>query len=52
MLKFDVCLFVSFLQTGDDSGSSGGGGSPPTPLNETINIFSIASGHLYERFLR
>ena len=22
------------------------------PVNETINIFSIASGHLYERFLR
>ena len=22
------------------------------PSNETINIFSIASGHLYERFLR
>ena len=22
------------------------------PMNETINIFSIASGHLYERFLR
>ena len=22
------------------------------PANETINIFSIASGHLYERFLR
>ena len=21
-------------------------------VNETINIFSIASGHLYERFLR
>ena len=21
-------------------------------INETINVFSIASGHLYERFLR
>ena len=26
--------------------------STSVPRNETINIFSVASGHLYERFLR
>jgi hypothetical protein len=25
---------------------------PTDPADETINIFSVASGHLYERFLR
>ncbi|XP_028405524.1 UDP-glucose:glycoprotein glucosyltransferase 1-like isoform X2 [Dendronephthya gigantea] len=29
-----------------------GGGKPSASSNETINIFSVASGHLYERFLR
>ena len=24
----------------------------PISVNDTINIFSVASGHLYERFLR
>ena len=44
-----VCLFRSFI---------GGGAEEEKPdtlkvgANETINIFSVASGHLYERFLR
>ncbi len=29
-----------------------GASSFTVPQNETINIFSLASGHLYERFLR
>lgn len=32
--------------------SSFGSGSPDKSADETINIFSVASGHLYERFLR
>ena len=49
------CSFVivcSFLQSGGDSEAPEGGPAPSTTVNETINIFSIASGHLYERFLR
>ncbi|KOB72007.1 Pantothenate kinase 4 [Operophtera brumata] len=29
-----------------------GGGDEPESQDETINVFSVASGHLYERFLR
>lgn len=32
--------------------SSFGGGEEPEAQDETINVFSVASGHLYERFLR
>jgi len=32
--------------------SSFSSGSPDKSSDETINIFSVASGHLYERFLR
>ncbi|VVC24565.1 Nucleotide-diphospho-sugar transferases,Glycosyl transferase, family 8,UDP-glucose:Glycoprotein [Cinara cedri] len=32
--------------------SSFSSGSPDKSIDETINIFSVASGHLYERFLR
>jgi len=32
--------------------SSFSSGSPDKSTDETINIFSVASGHLYERFLR
>ena len=31
---------------------AGSAASTSVPRNETINIFSVASGHLYERFLR
>lgn len=42
MLRF----FTSNNSSTDDSENQ------TLPHNETINIFSIASGHLYERFLR
>lgn len=32
--------------------SSFGGGEEQEAQDETINVFSVASGHLYERFLR
>lgn len=32
--------------------SSFGGGEETEAQDETINVFSVASGHLYERFLR
>ncbi|XP_045503578.1 UDP-glucose:glycoprotein glucosyltransferase [Colias croceus] len=32
--------------------SFGGGGEEQEAQDETINVFSVASGHLYERFLR
>lgn len=32
--------------------SSFGGGEEQESQDETINVFSVASGHLYERFLR
>lgn len=34
------------------SGNLGASKEPEVAVNETINVFSIASGHLYERFLR
>ncbi|XP_013148392.1 PREDICTED: LOW QUALITY PROTEIN: UDP-glucose:glycoprotein glucosyltransferase [Papilio polytes] len=33
-------------------GGGGGGGEEAEGAEETINVFSVASGHLYERFLR
>ncbi|XP_046852680.1 UDP-glucose:glycoprotein glucosyltransferase 1-like isoform X2 [Xenia sp. Carnegie-2017] len=36
----------------DSLSSIVGGGKPSSSHNDTINIFSVASGHLYERFLR
>ena len=50
-------IYCSFLHGGGDSDEEeGGGGEVADKLqvsgNETINVFSIASGHLYERFLR
>ena len=48
---------TSLLGVGEE-GEGGGGegeeeeGAVTVGVNETINIFSIASGHLYERFLR
>lgn len=35
-----------------DPASSFGGGEEQEAADETINVFSVASGHLYERFLR
>lgn len=32
--------------------SSFGGGEEQEAQDETINVFSVASGHLYERFIR
>ena len=43
-----VCMYISFMGGGEE-------GQKKVSIfgkNETINIFSIASGHLYERFLR
>ncbi len=44
----------SFLGERDqaEEGRSEVGGKLEVSDNETINVFSIASGHLYERFLR
>ncbi|XP_013193155.2 UDP-glucose:glycoprotein glucosyltransferase isoform X2 [Amyelois transitella] len=51
---------VELLAEGDDNSggiwnsiaSSFGGGEEQEVQDETINVFSVASGHLYERFLR
>lgn len=42
----------SLLQPSDAKEDAGNGKGIEVTVNETINIFSIASGHLYERFLR
>lgn len=41
----------SFMGGGDES-EEGKKETVTVGTNETINIFSLASGHLYERFLR
>ncbi|CAH2068789.1 unnamed protein product, partial [Iphiclides podalirius] len=52
---------LDLLADNDDASSGGiwnsiassfGGGEEHEPQDETINVFSVASGHLYERFLR
>ena len=52
---FNFCILTSssFLhgrKSGKDEDS--GADTHEVGANETINVFSIASGHLYERFLR
>ncbi|XP_034841093.1 UDP-glucose:glycoprotein glucosyltransferase [Maniola hyperantus] len=52
---------LDLLEENDDKNSGGiwnsiassfGGGEESEAQDETINVFSVASGHLYERFLR
>ena len=43
-----VCMYVSFMGGGEEGQKK----ESKFGKNETINVFSIASGHLYERFLR
>lgn len=47
-----VCLAYVSLMGGGSSHSQESSEGSVVGLNETINVFSIASGHLYERFLR
>ena len=54
MLHCCMCVGYSFLHGGDGEEEEGGEITDKLQVsdNETINVFSIASGHLYERFLR
>ena len=48
-----ILVSFSFLHGGKSSKDEESGTDKlEVSVNETINIFSIASGHLYERFLR
>ena len=48
-----IVLSFSFLHgRKSDKDEDAGADKLEVGANETINIFSIASGHLYERFLR
>ena len=53
VIEKSIYLFYSlFGDSGEGKGQLSNDGTITVPLNETINIFSLASGHLYERFLR
>ncbi|BFZ00634.1 hypothetical protein BsWGS_03673 [Bradybaena similaris] len=45
-------LDMSLLQDEEDSTITGGSSKKDEDKDSTLNIFSVASGHLYERFLR
>lgn len=44
--------FIVILTQNNYHFSSFGGGEESESEDDTINVFSVASGHLYERFLR
>ena len=46
MFRLSICH--SLMGGGKEEGKA----EQTVSVNETINVFSIASGHLYERFLR
>jgi hypothetical protein len=51
--EYIIVLSSSFLHGGkSDKAEDSRDGKLEVGANETINVFSIASGHLYERFLR
>ena len=51
--EYDIILSFSFLHgRKSDKDEDSEADKLEVGANETINVFSIASGHLYERFLR
>ena len=52
LYSFLLSTDISFLQGSDKVDEDKAADRLQVSDNETINVFSIASGHLYERFLR